>query len=300
MNIVEIREAREKMIAAQPQRKAPIESVPSTSRKSGKRIPETTATTPKYKPAVLESGTVPPTRTAGRSDPQTEARTKAQAEFQARMKARLEAQATASANRQRELEHAVALEDARRKAQRTEIGEGSITPTHPTTYTPRARIDTLSPAHRTSYNATNPDTLPPALTSESVVHRYSSGWRSRNSAMTRSGGSTTPITRPDPQPFNDSSGIPGRPSKSPQVPVTPVPHVGQSTPAIRAGSFQDAMPTTPRADNASARAGWRQKQLINSSAVTTKVSSDSRGVTPVVRHVNSTTHKVWRARETKG
>ncbi|KIM63262.1 hypothetical protein SCLCIDRAFT_24389 [Scleroderma citrinum Foug A] len=116
-----------------------------TSRKSWKKIPETVTTTPTYRPTVSEPRIIPPS--------QTEARMTAQMEFQMWIK-----EAAASTIRQREFELAVALEDALRKAQRTETGEGSFTPRH-LTDTPRIRLGTASPAHRTSYIATSPGAL---------------------------------------------------------------------------------------------------------------------------------------------
>ena len=299
--LAEIREAQEKMAAAQA----------STSRKPWKRIPETNTTTPKYRPTVSEPRTMPPTRTADRGDSQAEARMKAQVEFQARMKARMEAQAAASATRQRELELAVALEDARRKAQRMETGEGSITPTY-LIDTPRIRSGAASPAHRTSYIATSPGALRPALTSESVAQRHVSGWRPRTTAMTRGGGSITPAppTPPNlPHFADDSSGVFEGSAKLPQAPLTPVSsHVGPSTPVVREiGSAEEVVPTIPRAD-ASAKGGWRSRRLVNLSTVATKVIDDTREATPVVwrpkTHVTTTNlttpYKTWRARETKG
>jgi len=308
--MAEVREAREKMAAAQHQGKAPsVSAQASTSRKSWKRIPEIVTTTPKYRPTILESRTMPPTQTAERGDSQAEARMKAQVEFQARMKARMEAQAAASANRQRELEFAVALEDARRKAQRTDTGEGSITPTH-LTDTPRIRAGTASPAHRTSYIATSPGTLRPVLTSEPVAQRHVSGWRSRTTAMAQGGGSMTPPTPPKlPHFANDSPGVFGGSAKLPQAQLAPVSsHVGPSTPVVRRiESVEEAVPTIPRADT-SAKGSWRPRRLANLSTVATKVVDDTREATPVVRplktHVTATNlttpYKTWRARETKG
>lgn len=305
-----VREAREKMAAAQHQGRAPsILAQASTSRKSWKGIPEIVTTTPKYRPTVLEPRTMPTTQTVERGDSQAEARMKAQVEFQARMKARMEAQAAASANRQRELELAVALEDARRKAQRTETGEGPITSTH-LTNTPRIRAGTASPAHRTSYIATSPGTLRPVLASEPVAQRHVSGWRSRTTAMAQGGGSMTPPTPPKlPHFADDSSGVFGGSAKLPQAQLTPVSsHVGPSTPVVRrTESIEEAVPTIPRADT-SAKGSWRPRRLANLSTVTTKVVDDTREATPVVRplktHVTTTNlttpYKTWRARETKG
>ncbi|KAL4071904.1 hypothetical protein J3A83DRAFT_2938014 [Scleroderma citrinum] len=282
------------------------------SKKSQRKTSEVINVTPKYRPTVLESRTVAQTQVADRSDAQAEARAKAQAEFQARMKARLDAQAAASADRQRELEHAVALEGARRKAQRTEADESSAIPTH-LIDTPRPWTSTTLPAHRTSYVATSPGTPPSATTSESVVPRHISGWR-RSTAMTQGGSSMALHTPPDPLHFpNDSSGVFGRSAKSPQVPLTPVaPHVGPSTHTMRVvKSTKEAVISIrqPRADNTSANAPWGTKRTANPSTLTTKVVDDTKAM-PGVRYPKTPTtiaqlpmpYKVWKpARlETKG
>ncbi|KAI6127000.1 hypothetical protein F5141DRAFT_1084866 [Pisolithus sp. B1] len=212
----------------------------------------TTETTPKYRPSMFSERpklTVP-TQPAERTDTQAEARTKAQTEFQARMKARLEAQAVAAAKRRRELEHAVAPEDARNKGLRTET-EQRAPPSNLTVKNEfPGRTDTISSVPGTSgprrtlgaYSLSTP--LP---TSDPVTHKHVSGWR-LSTAMPRGG---NPVTRQGTEDLmKDASVAFTRLEKSPRAPLAMAsPRVGTQLPTSKLVGNSTNFTSQPGTDN---------------------------------------------------